>query len=173
MYPHSSLLFFFSFLPSSLAQRDGERPQHTRERRPVEIESSRKEKASKDWFSPCNTTLSASPPPLVLLPTTRVGQIGLSFFIFLFFYFPYFLILIQLCCYNKNWILFKKKKNQICSGLVGVVAMGGDWLWRWVTVARLDRWLWWWLLVCWFCSWFLLQREIEIEKQRDGRKEKE
>ena len=89
MYPHSSLLFFFSFLPSSLAQRDGERPQHTRERRPVEIESSRKEKASKDWFSPCNTTLSASPPPLVLLPTTRVGQIGLSFFIFLFSLFSY------------------------------------------------------------------------------------
>ena len=43
------------------------------------------------------------PLPLVVLPTIRLGQIRLSFF-FLFSFFSYLLVLIQL--YFKNWILF-------------------------------------------------------------------
>ena len=64
-----------------------------------------KDKGGGDWRSPCSTTSSAAPPILVLLPTTRLGQISLLFFFFyLFIYFPYLLVLIQLYC--KNWILF-------------------------------------------------------------------
>ena len=45
----------------------------------------RKDKADGDWHSPCSITTSAAPPPLILLPTTRLGQIGFfSFFLFFF-----------------------------------------------------------------------------------------
>ena len=45
----------------------------------------RKEKAGGDRRSPCSTTTSAAPPPLVLLPSTKLGQIGLFFFSFFIF----------------------------------------------------------------------------------------
>ena len=46
----------------------------------------RKDKAGGNWRSPCSSIMSAAPPPLVVLPTTRLGQIGLFFF---FFFFPF------------------------------------------------------------------------------------
>ena len=48
-----------------------------------------------DRRSPCTIT-SAVPPPLILLPTTRLGQIGLFFFFSFFSFFSYLLVLIQL-----------------------------------------------------------------------------
>ena len=63
----------------------------------------RKDKVVGDRRSPCGTTMSAAPSPLVLLPTTRLGQLGVLF-LFFFFFFSYFLVLIQL--YFKNWMLF-------------------------------------------------------------------
>ena len=81
---------------------------HTREKRRERKGrwSCRKGKAGRDRHSPCNTSLSASLLLLVLLPTIRLGQIGLSLLLlFLFlFCFSYFLVLIPLC--YKNWILF-------------------------------------------------------------------
>ena len=62
-----------------------------------------KDKAGKDRRSPCSTTMYTAPLPLVLLHTTKLGQISLFFFFFPFF-FSYLLVLIQL--YFKNWILF-------------------------------------------------------------------
>ena len=47
----------------------------------------RKDKAGGDRHSPCSTTTSVAPPSLVLLPTTKLGQIGLFFFFFLFSFF--------------------------------------------------------------------------------------
>ena len=44
----------------------------------------RKDKAGGDQCSPCSTTMSATPPLLVVLPTTKLGQIGLFFFFFFF-----------------------------------------------------------------------------------------
>ena len=58
----------------------------------------RKDEVGGDWRSPCSTITFAAPPLLVLLPTTKLGQIGLFFF-----YFSYLLVLIQL--YFMNWIL--------------------------------------------------------------------
>ena len=58
--------------------------------------------AVKDRRSPCTTT-SAVPPLLVLLPTTRLGQIGLFFFFFFFFIFA---------CSNST--LFYKNWNFFC-----------------------------------------------------------
>ena len=67
-----------------------------------------KDKASGDQRSPCSTISFVAPPPFILLPTTRLGQIGLFFFLFFsfffFFFFSYLLVLIQLYC--KNCILF-------------------------------------------------------------------
>ena len=52
---------------------------------------------SRDRRSPYSTTRL----PLVILPTTKLGQVGLFLF---FFFFSYLLVLIQL--YFKNWIFF-------------------------------------------------------------------
>ena len=99
-----SIYFTVTQLSHQRKQKRQREKEHSRERgrRPVEIKSRRKEKAGKDRRSPSNSTSSASPPLLFLLPTVRLGQIGLSFFFFFFFLFFSFLVLIQLCCYNKN-----------------------------------------------------------------------
>ena len=44
----------------------------------------RKDKAGGDQRSPCSTTTSVALPLLVLLPTTRLGQIRVLFFFFFF-----------------------------------------------------------------------------------------
>ena len=57
-----------------------------------------------DRRSPCTIT-SAVPPPLVLFPTTRLGQISLFFF---FFFFSFFFIFAysNSTLFYKNWNLF-------------------------------------------------------------------
>ena len=70
-------------------------------RRPVEIKCRRKDKAGGDRRSPRSSASSGSPPPLFLLPPPDWVRSA-----WLFFFFPYFLVLFQLCCYNKKWILF-------------------------------------------------------------------
>ena len=47
----------------------------------------RKDKAGGDQRSPCSTTTSTAPSSLILLPTTRLSQIGLFKFFFFFFFF--------------------------------------------------------------------------------------
>ena len=62
------------------------------------------EREEKDWERSAwaSTATPASPPPLVVLPTNRLGSDRPP--PFFFFFFSYLLILIQL--YFKNWILF-------------------------------------------------------------------
>ena len=57
-----------------------------------------------DRRSPCTIT-SAVPPPLILLPTTRLGQIGLFFF-FSFFSFFFIFACSNSTLFYKNWNFF-------------------------------------------------------------------
>ena len=56
-----------------------------------------KDKAGKDRRSPCSTTTYTAPLPLVLLHTTKLGQISLFFFFFPFFF--------HICLFLFNFIL--------------------------------------------------------------------
>ena len=74
--------------------------------------------AIEDRRSPCTTT-SAVPSPLVLLPTTRLGQISL-FFSFSFSFLSYFLVLIQLyfirigiCFVFCVWIMWETGSDRL------------------------------------------------------------
>ena len=70
-------------------QRERERERVLLVRRPTASgdRGHRKDKAGGDRRSPYNVTTNAALPPLVLLPTTRLGQIGLFFFFLFFFFF--------------------------------------------------------------------------------------
>ena len=74
--------------------------------------------AVEDRRSPCTTTF-AVPSPLVLLPTTRLGQISL-FFSFSFSFLSYFLVLIQLyfirigiCFVFCVWIMWETGSDRL------------------------------------------------------------
>ena len=104
--------FYFLFLLKNIlqphiyftSQRERERKRERKREKAGGDRGRQKDKAGGDRRSPCNTTTSATPLPLILLPTTRLDQIDLFFFFFFFFFFSYLLGLIQLYC--KNWILF-------------------------------------------------------------------
>ena len=105
--PFFYFLFHLKNIPATTFtshQRERERERLMLVRRPTAggNRGCQKDKAGGDRRSPCSTTTSTAPPPLVLLPTTKLVQIGLFFFSF--FLFSYLLVLIQL--YFKNWILF-------------------------------------------------------------------
>ena len=93
--PHKYLapLLLFSFSPQEHSGISHSLHIRERERELVRCPTAdgdrghRKDKTSGDRRSPCSTTTFAAPPPLVLLPTTRLGQIDLFFFYFYFFIF--------------------------------------------------------------------------------------
>ena len=71
---------------------DGQKKEKEKKKKEEEEGGGGETAADDEAFT--STTSSVAPLPFVLLPTTRLGQIGLFFFFFF----------IQLYC--KNWILF-------------------------------------------------------------------
>ena len=96
--------FLFSFSPQEHSSASHQRREIERER-----ERERSAWASTTCISTAVPAATlASPPPLIILPTNRLGSDRLVLFFFFFFFFSFFfsylLVLIQL--YFKNWILF-------------------------------------------------------------------